>query len=103
MKRVLATTAIAGLMLVGAAPAFGASPSQRDCEAAGGTFTRDGGTVTCVYPEVSDPVGNSERSGGKSQTVDTQETESSNGTLNNKPKHKESTTCSGPGNSQSGC
>ena len=105
MKRALATTAVTGLFLLGAAPAFGVSPSQLECEAAGGTFERSGGTVTCTYPVVSDPVGNSERSGGKSQTVDTQETESSNGTLNNKPKHKESTTCSGPGNgnSQAGC
>ncbi len=103
MKSALATTAITGLMLIGAAPAFGASPSQLECEAGGGTFSRDGGTVSCVYPVVSDPVGNSENSGGKSQTRDTQETESSNGTLKNKPKHEESTTCSGPGNSQSGC
>ena len=103
MKRALATTAIAVLCLTGAAPAFAASPSQTQCENSGGTFSRDGGTVSCVYPVVSDPVGNSERSGGKSQTVDTQETESSNGTLNNKPKHEETSTCEGPGNSSSGC
>ena len=103
MKRALATTAIAGLCLLGAAPAFAASPSQTQCEAAGGTFDRTNGEVTCVYPVVSDPVGNSERSGGKSQTVDTQTTETSNGTLDNKPKHEQSDTCSGPGNSSSGC
>jgi len=103
MKRALATTAIAGLCLLGAGPAFAASPSQLECEAAGGTFDRTNGQVSCVYPVVSDPVGNSERSGGKSQTVDTQETESSNGTLNNNPKHEETETCEGPGNSSSGC
>ena len=103
MKRALATTAIAGLCLIGAAPAFAASPSQTQCEADGGTFSRDGGTVSCVYPVVSDPVGNSESSGGKSQTRDTQDTESSNGTLNNNPKHEETNTCEGPGNSSSGC
>ena len=103
MKRALATTAVTGLLLLGVAPAFAASPSQLECEAAGGTFSRDGGTVTCVYPVVSDPVGNSENSGGKSQTRDTQDTESSNGTLNNNPKHEEDTACSGPGNSSSGC
>ena len=103
MKRALATTAITGLLLIGVAPAFAASPSQLECEAAGGTFDRSNGTVSCIYPEVSDPVGNSENSGGKSQTVDTQETESSNGTLNNNPKHEETDTCEGPGNSSSGC
>ena len=104
MKRALATTAISVLCLLGAAPtAFAASPSQRECEAAGGTFDRTNGEVSCVYPVVSDPVGNSERSGGKSQTVDTQETESSQGTLNNKPKYDKDESCSGPGNSSSGC
>ena len=103
MKRAFAATAIAGLCLIGAAPAFGASPSQLECEAAGGDFDRTNGTVTCVYPVVSDPVGNSENSDGKSQTVDTQTTEESNGTLNNKPKHEQTDTCSGPGNSSSGC
>ena len=103
MKRALATTAISVLCLLGAAPtAFAASPSQLECEAAGGTFDRTNGEVSCVYPVVSDPVGNSERSGGKSQTVDTQETESSQGTLNNKPKHEETSSCEGPGNSSSG-
>ena len=104
MKRALATTAISVLCLLGAAPtAFAASPSETACTDAGGTFERVNGQVSCVYPVVSDPVGNSERSGGKSQTVDTQETETSNGTLNNKPKHEETSTCEGPGNSSSGC
>lgn len=95
MKRALATTAIAGLCLLGAGPAFAASPSQLECEAAGGTFVRDGGQVSCI---VSDPVGNSENSGGKSQTRDDSTT--SNGTLNNTPQKEECT--SGPGN-QSSC
>ena len=94
MKRALAATAIAGLCLIGASPAFAASPSQTQCEEAGGTFVRDGGTVKCL---VSDPVGNSENSGGKSQTRDEETT--SNGTLNNRPKHQECT--SGPGNQTS--
>ncbi len=40
---------MAALMMVATAvPAFAASPSQRACEAGGGTFTRDGGQVQCV-------------------------------------------------------
>jgi hypothetical protein len=51
--------------------------------------TKDQGTVTCAS---SDPVGNSESSGGKSQTKDT--TTTSQGNLTNK---KNSCT-TGPGN-----
>ena len=69
--------------------ALAESPSERNCE---GLFDRDRGTVSCL---VEDPVGNSERSGGKSQT--TKEEESSKGTLKNRPHHEES--CVGPGNS----
>ena len=103
MKRALATTAITVLCLLGASPAFAAPPSETACTDAGGTFERVNGQVSCIYPVVSDPVGNSENSGGKSQTRDTQDTESSNGTLNNDPKHEETSTCEGPGNSSSGC
>ena len=103
MKRALAAPAIARLCLIGAAPPSRHPPSQTQCEAAGGDFMRDAGTVSCVSPVVSDPVGNSENSGGKSQTVDTQETKSRNGTLNNNQKHEETHTCEGPGNSSSGC
>ena len=71
------------------------SPSETECLEAGGTFDRDGGQVSC---EILDPVGNSANSGGQSQS--TTETESSNGTLNNRPKHEED--CIGPGNSGSG-
>ena len=102
-RRALATTAITVLCLLGASPAFAASPSETACTDAGGTFERVNGQVSCIYPVVSDPVGNSENSGGKSQTVDTQDTETSNGTLNNKAKHEETATCEGPGNSSSGC
>ncbi len=59
------------------------------------------GTVTCVIT-VQDPVGNSEHSGGQSQTTTTTDTESSNGTLQNKPHHQESSSCLGPGNSGEG-
>jgi hypothetical protein len=40
---------MAALMMVATAvPAFAASPSEQDCVASGGTFTRDGGQVQCV-------------------------------------------------------
>lgn len=91
---VLSTLTLSAVVL--AAPTANAvSPSQQACEDAGGTFTRSGGQVSCI---IEDPVGNSENSGGHSQT--TLDTESSNGTLNNKPKHEED--CTGPGNSGSG-
>ncbi|HXH52742.1 MAG TPA: hypothetical protein VNH53_04845 [Sphingomicrobium sp.] len=70
-------------------PAHAKSPSQIQCEAEGGDFYRDRGQVYCVKET---NVGNSPNS----QTVT--ETESSNGTFNNKPKHREE--CSGPGNSR---
>ena len=70
-----------------------ASPSQAECEAAGGTFTKTNGTVTCT---IVDPVGNSENSDGQSQTRDSSNTEQGNLT----PKDKNPTTCTGPGNSK---
>jgi hypothetical protein len=95
-RRTVSLIAVPFFLAMGlVAPAQAASPSERDCEAAGGTFTRDGGQVSC---ETEDPVGNSENSGGQSQT--TTDTESSNGTLNNDPQHEED--CLGPGNSGSG-
>lgn len=104
-KQLIATLAAAGMMTAGVATmamtSHAASPSQQQCEAAGGTFSKTNGTVSCVYPVVSDPVGNSESSGGKSQTVDTQTTTSGQGNSGNKPKSN--STCEGPGNSLSGC
>jgi hypothetical protein len=77
------------ILVLNAGAAFGESPSERNCA---GDFERIGGQVFCT---VVDPVGNSENSGGKSQT--TTDEESSNGTFNNTPKHAES--CTGPGGS----
>ncbi|MDP3969595.1 MAG: hypothetical protein Q8Q02_15090 [Nocardioides sp.] len=98
---IAASIAALAMSLALSTSANAASPSQTECEASGGTFDRTQGTVTCTYPTVSDPVGNSEKSGGKSQTVDTTEEESSKGTLNNKPKHEETSECTGPGNGNS--
>ena len=94
--RVAALLTLLGLSSLTVAPsgAVAASPSQEQCEASGGTFIRDHGQVSCIY-ESSEHLGNSEHS----QTVDTTTTESSNGTLNNKPKHEEDESCNGPGGS----
>lgn len=77
------------MLVLSAGSAFADSPSERNCD---GIFDRDHGVVSCI---VEDPVGNSENSGGHSQT--TTDEESSNGTLQNQPHHQES--CTGPGGS----
>jgi hypothetical protein len=99
MKRKLVGLITVFAMVIATSPiVIAQSPSQRECEAAGGTFTRSQGTVTCVI-ETEDPVGNSEKSGGKSQSTTKTEEDSSQGTLNNKPKFQEDDSCAGPGNS----
>lgn len=80
------------LLLFMPTAALAVSPSERNCA---GTFDRVNGQVSCT---IEDPVGNSENSGGHSQT--TTEEESSNGTLQNRPHHQES--CTGPGGSGEG-
>lgn len=90
-----------GMILAMGGSALAQSPSQTECEEAGGTFERVQGTVTCTFVE-EDPVGQSEASGGQSQTTTTTEEESSKGTLQNEPQHEESSECVGPGNSGPG-
>ena len=74
-----------------------ASPSERLCEASGGEFQRINGSVVCLVT-VIDPVGNSERSGGQSQTRDTTTTDAGQGNLGNKATS--TSTCAGPGNAK---
>ena len=76
---------------------YAASPSQTKCEAAGGTFYKVHGSVVCTFTVV-DPVGNSESSGGKSQTRDTTTVDGGQGNLGNKSTHTSS--CVGPGNAK---
>ena len=101
ITRTLVTTSAGALALgvcLAVAPgASAASPSQTDCEADGGTFTRTNGSVSCVVV-TSDPVGNSESSGGKSQSRDTSTDDGGQGNLDNKETTE--STSSGPGNSQ---
>jgi len=83
---------VAGALVpVSFAPSMAAqakSPSEENCD---GVFWREGGQVYCISEE---HVGNSDNS----QTVT--DTEESNGTLNNKPKHAEE--CDGTGSSPDG-
>ena len=96
MHRLVSILAALVMLFALSATALGASPSQRDCEAAGGEFTKDGGTVSCTFM-TEETVGNAPTN-SNAQTVESTETESSNGTLNNRPKHEESSECDGPGN-----
>jgi hypothetical protein len=72
------------LLTVGSGIGLAASPSEQQCTASGGTFTKENGTVSCTTN-----VGNSTHS----QTTTT----SGQGNTGNK------TTCSGPGNSTAHC
>ena len=78
----LALTAFAGSV------SLAASPSQSECEAAGGTFSKEKGQVVCVQEE---NVGRSENS------ATTTETTSGQGNIDNKQQKE----CSGPGASNS--
>ena len=100
MKHLIIGTAALAFIAWASAPALAASPSQQECEDAGGTYAKQNGTVSCTFTTV-DPVGNSENSGGKSQTTTATDEESSQGTLNNAPHHEESSSCKGPGSGRS--
>ena len=74
---------VAGALVLGsfatAGPALAASPSQTQCEAAGGTYDGQGGTKTCTYPRTA--PGNSPTDGASSS----QDTSTGQGNLGNKP------------------
>jgi hypothetical protein len=67
-----------------AAPAFGAPPSQEECEAMGGTFTKERGQVQCVIVEE-----------GKNPKFTSEETTTGQGNIGN--KQQKSTECGGTG------
>ena len=79
--------ATALLVLAMALPAFAASPSQRECEAQGGTFTRSGGEVRCVIVEE-----------GKNPKFQEEQTTTGRGNINN--KQQQSTECDRPGQTE---
>ena len=76
MKRtglLVAAVLVAVVMLVLAAPAFAVPPSQEECEAQGGTFTKERGEVQCVIVEE-----------GKNPKFTEEETTSGQGNIGNK-------------------
>jgi hypothetical protein len=72
------------LMLAMAVPAFAVSPSQEECEAAGGTFTRTQGEVECILVEE-----------GKNPKFTETETTTGQGNIANKTE--EEVVCGGTG------
>jgi hypothetical protein len=76
--------ATALLALSMAVPAFAASPSQQQCEASGGEFTRTGGQVQCVRTEE-----------GKNPKFTQEETTTGQGNISN--KQQRDTDCEGTG------
>jgi hypothetical protein len=85
MIRRITTLVLAALfMLALAVPAFAASPSQKQCEAQGGTFTKSGGQVQCVIVEE-----------GKNPKFTDTETTTGQGNISNKQQQNQE--CGGTG------
>jgi hypothetical protein len=81
----ISTLVVAAMLVLAlAAPALAASPSERQCDAAGGTFTKSGGQVQCVIVE----------EGKNSKFTDT-ETTTGQGNISN--KQQQSNECGGTG------
>lgn len=89
MLRAAALLIFASVALVayGSTGAHAISPSQQECEDAGGTFSNQAGTKVCTYDEEN--VGNAP---DHSQSQTTQTTTSGQGNNWNKPEED----CSGP-------
>jgi hypothetical protein len=85
----LAAIASASLFALGTVGAMAASGSQRECETAGGTYTKSGSDAICVFPEekVSSPNANPDNNAQTTQTTTTGQ-----GNLGNKPVDE----CTGP-------
>ena len=85
IRRITMLVAAALLMVALAVPAFAVSPSQRECEAEGGTFGRtSGGQVECVIVEE-----------GKNPKFTETETTTGQGNIGN--KQQQSSECGGTG------
>lgn len=97
MRLLALLTAVLMLSMAFVSSAAAVSPSQRECEAAGGTFSREQGTVTCII--VSEETVGIAPEHSNAQRVEKTNKESSKGTLQNQPHHQESSECDGPGKS----
>ena len=84
MSRIPSILIMASVSLIGfgAADAMAASGSERDCAAAGGTYTKDGPNSICVFPE--EKVSN-ENANPRNNADTTQDTTTGHGNLGNKP------------------
>jgi hypothetical protein len=82
---------MAVVLAVGTAvPAFAVSPSQEQCEAQGGTFTRSGGEVECVI--VTEEEGKNPKF-----TEETTTTTTGQGNISNKQEQDTTSECEGTG------
>ena len=77
----LAILASMSLFAFSTTSVLAASGSERECEAAGGTYTKSGSDATCVFPEekVSSPNANPDNN-----AATTQDTSTGQGNLGNK-------------------
>ena len=83
---VVAAVLAATMVVATAAPAFAVSPSQEQCEAQGGTFTRTGGQVECVIVEE-----------GKNPKFTDTETTTGQGNISNKQEQEQACEPTGSG------
>ncbi len=90
IKRMVMLVATALLMMSLALPAFAASPSEEECLAAGGTFDRQQGQVSCVI--VTEEEGKNPKF-----TEETTTTTTGQGNAGNKPTKDTTTDCEGTG------
>lgn len=90
--------AVAALVVVAlAAPTvFAASPSQRACEDAGGTFTKSGGQVSCVI--VTEEEGKNPKF-----TEETETTTTGQGNISNKQQQTTTEECQQDGQTRGNC
>ena len=76
IRRVTTLLVAALVMMALALPAFAVSPSEAECEAAGGTFTRTQGEVQCVIVEEGkNPKFTEETTTGGQGNIENKETE----------------------------
>jgi hypothetical protein len=91
MKRIILMLTVAAFMMaaltVTAVAAFAVSPSERACEAQGGTFDRQQGEVSCVIVEE-----------GKNPKFTQEETTTGRGNIENKQQKEEE--CNRPGQTE---
>ena len=96
IKRIslLVTVALtaAMMMVATAAPAFAASPSERQCDAQDGTFDRQQGQVSCVTTDTQSGKNENQPKFQKTTTT----TDTGQGNINNKEDTSSSTTCGKP-------